>query len=122
MGVLVVPAESYDEGTASTSTATSETILETCTKEGVSFGSCPVHSSALFKRSCRYHKGVRQGSGVYKFKGLPAGGVHSHAAESEEGNTQETPGTQAEGGLYIGEWNSGFMQGLGILKYDDGER
>lgn len=59
---------------------------------------------------------------MYKFKGLPPGGVQPRAAQEGEGSTQETAGMQAEGGLYIGEWNSGFMQGLGILKYDDGER
>jgi hypothetical protein len=75
----------------------------------------------------RYHKGLRHGSGVYKFKGLPPGGIkkQAHADDADEDGAAE-PSAQAEraaeGGVYIGEWNSGCMQGLGILKYDDGER
>ena len=93
---------------------------------------------------CRYHKGLRHGSGVYKFKGLPPGGqskrarnVQSDGCEEEEEEEEEEEDAQAaegrarakrapvkkpEGGLFIGEWNAGFMQGLGVLKYDDGER
>jgi hypothetical protein len=74
---------------------------------------------------------VRQGSGVYRFKGSPPGGAKA-ASDAAAGGETETDGNDAgvkvdakaaaEGGLYIGEWNAGFMQGLGILKYDDGER
>jgi hypothetical protein len=77
---------------------------------------------------CRYHKGLRHGSGVYKFKGLPPGGIkkQTHADDADEDYGAARPSMQveraAEGGVYIGEWNSGCMQGLGILKYDDGER
>ncbi len=77
----------------------------------------------------RYHKGLRHGSGVYKFKGLPPGGTAAAAAASNADVEPDAEAAEAvgetktpEGGLYIGEWNTGFMQGLGILKYDDGER
>ncbi len=73
---------------------------------------------------------MRHGSGVYKFKGLPPGGTSVQKAHDSEGvaGQRETAAVavnhemKPEGGLYIGEWNAGFMQGLGILKYDDGER
>ena len=76
----------------------------------------------------RYHKGLRHGSGVYKFKGLPPGGIkkQTHADDADDDFGAAEPAAQtehvAEGGVYIGEWNAGCMQGLGILKYDDGER
>jgi hypothetical protein len=76
----------------------------------------------------RYHKGLRHGSGVYKFKGLPPGGMQqaTDTEEEEDGadvaQHVEASNRVAEGGVYIGEWNAGCMQGLGILKYDDGER
>ena len=76
----------------------------------------------------RYRKGLRHGSGVYKFKGLPPGGIkkQTHADDAYDDFGAAEPAAQsehvAEGGVYIGEWNAGCMQGLGILKYDDGER
>ena len=42
-----------------------------------------------------YHEGVRQGTGVYKY-----------------GN---------DGGVYMGEWMQGKMNGKGFLLYSDGE-
>jgi hypothetical protein len=44
------------------------------------------------------------------------------AFSTSRDDNNEAAEIQIEGGLYIGEWNAGSMQGLGILKYDDGER
>ena len=44
-----------------------------------------------------YHKGVRQGSGIYKY------------------------GNGMEGGVYMGEWIQGKMNGQGFMLYPDGE-
>lgn len=58
---------------------------------------------------------------MYRFKGLPPGGLRAAFSTSRD-DDNEAAEIQIEGGLYIGEWNAGSMQGLGILKYDDGER
>lgn len=44
-----------------------------------------------------YHKGIRQGSGVYRY------------------------GKDMEGGVYMGEWLQGKMNGCGFMLYPDGE-
>ena len=55
----------------------------------------------LCNNDCRYegayHKGIRQGSGVYRY------------------------GKNNEGGVYMGEWLQGKMNGCGFMLYPDGE-
>eukprot|EP00802_Teleaulax_amphioxeia_P007860 Tamp_07868.p1 GENE.Tamp_07868~~Tamp_07868.p1 ORF type:complete len:289 (+),score=49.99 Tamp_07868:1406-2272(+) len=47
-----------------------------------------------------YHKGIRQGSGIYTYGSAAAGN---------------------QGGVYMGEWLQGKMHGAGFMLYPDGE-
>ena len=131
---LLYTAHTDAAATAFTSTVIRVIIPAIFTRAGTSPPPLPLPLLQL-RPACqppirRYHKGLRHGSGVYKFKGLPPGGIkkqaHADDADEDRGGLGEEPSAQAEraaeGGVYIGEWNSGCMQGLGILKYDDGER
>lgn len=130
---LLFMAHAGAAATAFTSTVILVIIPAIFTRAGTSPPSPPpppllqLHPSSQLPMH-RYHKGVRHGSGVYKFKGLPPGGIkkqtHADDADDDYGAAEAAAATEhvVEGGVYIGEWNSGCMQGLGILKYDDGER